>query len=295
MAQYLIFIDTNILLDFYRVRHETGLKLLGALDDIHDRVITTYQVEMEFKRNRQAVIVEFLKNLRSREKVQHAAFLAETKAADMLNRGIGAANRRIEQMKARLKKVLAEPTRYDAVYKVAQRLFTDGTALNLTRRLKVRQSVKRLAFRRFLLGYPPRKPADTSMGDALNWEWLVRVAATTGNHVVIVSRDSDYGVELDGQPHLNDWLEQEFRDRVSRKRQCLLFNRLAPAFKLANVRVTRETEREEEEEVARSREAASKTEVTVSETRTAALQRLMVDLGVVLAQARKQVPPSEGE
>jgi hypothetical protein len=220
---------------------------------VHDRIVTTYQVEMEFKKNRQAVIVDFLRNLRAREKVQHAAFLAETKAAEVINRGIAGTNKRIETVKARLKKVLTEPTRYDPVYKVAQRLFTDHTPLNLTRLMAVRQQIKRKAFRRFLLGYPPRKAADTSMGDALNWEWIIAVALESGKHVAIVSRDSDYGVELDGQPHINDWLEQEFRDRVSRKRRCLLFNRLAPAFKLAGISVAPEVEKEEVEELARTR------------------------------------------
>lgn len=256
MAKYLIFVDTNILLDFYRVRHESGLTLLKRLDDIHDRLITSYQVEMEFKRNRQAVIVEFLRNLKKLEKVQHAAFLAETKAADMLNRGIGGTNKRIDTLKGRLKKVLAKPTGYDPVYKVVQRLFTDDTPLNLTRKKKVRGLVKRRAFRRFILGYPPRKAADTSMGDALNWEWIIEVARETGSHVAIVSRDADYGVELEQQPHINDWLVQEFRDRVSRRRQCLLFNRLAPAFKLAKVAVTPEAEKEEKEDLARTRESA---------------------------------------
>jgi predicted nucleic acid-binding protein len=253
VSKYLIFVDTNILLDFYRKRHESGLALLQAFDGIHDRLLTTYQVEMEFKRNRQAVIVDSLRNLKARDRVEHAAFLAESRSAAVLNRSIGGVNKRIEKFKARLKKVLAEPTRHDPVYKVAQRLFTDDTPLNLTRKKKIRQVLKRRAFRRFILGYPPRKQHDTSMGDALNWEWIIEVAQQTGDHVVIVSRDSDYGVEVDGQTYVNDWLIQEFRDRVSKKRQCLLFNRLAPAFKLAKVAVSKEAEQEEAEELARTR------------------------------------------
>lgn len=46
----LLFIDTNILLDFYRqVGRESNLSILKHLRPHHDRIITTRQVEMEFK------------------------------------------------------------------------------------------------------------------------------------------------------------------------------------------------------------------------------------------------------
>jgi rRNA-processing protein FCF1 len=60
-AMYLIVVDTNILLDFYNVRgRESGLSILKHIDDNRDRFITTNQVEMEFKKNRQRVIVDSL-------------------------------------------------------------------------------------------------------------------------------------------------------------------------------------------------------------------------------------------
>jgi predicted nucleic acid-binding protein len=62
--QYLLFIDTNILLDFYRARNDAGLHLLDTIDQNHRCIVTSYQVEMEFKKNRQRVIVESLKNLK---------------------------------------------------------------------------------------------------------------------------------------------------------------------------------------------------------------------------------------
>jgi predicted nucleic acid-binding protein len=42
---HLIFVDTNILLDFYRSRNEASLRLLNHIDTLHDKLITTYQVE----------------------------------------------------------------------------------------------------------------------------------------------------------------------------------------------------------------------------------------------------------
>jgi PIN domain len=52
----LIFIDTNIFLDFYRATGSADFKLLGRLKVIHDRIITSAQVEMEFQKNRQKLL-----------------------------------------------------------------------------------------------------------------------------------------------------------------------------------------------------------------------------------------------
>jgi hypothetical protein len=47
----LLFIDTNIFLDFYRVRGGgEGLSLLQRVEEHHDRIITGDQVEMEYNR-----------------------------------------------------------------------------------------------------------------------------------------------------------------------------------------------------------------------------------------------------
>lgn len=49
----LIFIDTNIFLDFYRFKKsDITLKYLDTIDKHHSRIITTSQVEMEFMKNR---------------------------------------------------------------------------------------------------------------------------------------------------------------------------------------------------------------------------------------------------
>ncbi|MDD5596847.1 MAG: PIN domain-containing protein [Victivallaceae bacterium] len=59
----LLFVDTNIFLDFYRTREgKLNLELLEKLQVHQDRLIMTPQVEMEYKKNRQNVILlDFLK------------------------------------------------------------------------------------------------------------------------------------------------------------------------------------------------------------------------------------------
>ena len=80
----LIFIDTNIFLDFYRVRGSgEKLNLLKRVDDHHDRIITTAQVEMEYKKNRQVVILESLNRLKTPDwaSLTPPAFLSDAQPA----------------------------------------------------------------------------------------------------------------------------------------------------------------------------------------------------------------------
>lgn len=59
----IVFIDTNIFLDFYRARKtDTSIKYLEEIEKITDKLIITNQVEMEYKKNRQVVILETIKN-----------------------------------------------------------------------------------------------------------------------------------------------------------------------------------------------------------------------------------------
>jgi hypothetical protein len=98
-----------------------------------------------------------------------------------------------------------------------------------------------------LQGYPPRKKSDTSMGDAFNWEWMVHCAAERRAELVIITRDSDFGVMIDKKCYPNDHLQQEFKERVSMRRKVVLFDRLTDGLKYLNVTVS-------EKEVAAERE-----------------------------------------
>jgi hypothetical protein len=96
-----------------------------------------------------------------------------------------------------------------------------------------------LARRRFLLGYPPRKDKDTSIGDAVNWEWIFECSIKSGRSVIIVSRDEDYGPRADDTSYLNEWLRQEFSERVKNNSQISLTDSLASALKELKIPVTK--------------------------------------------------------
>jgi PIN domain len=244
----LIFIDTNILLDFYRVRSGgVGLVLLDKISEHHDRIITGSQVEMEYKKNRQRVILESLNRLKTPDwsGLTPPAFLSDAQPAKVIASSKSEISKQQSKLKRRIEAILRNPAQHDPVYKQSQRLFKTKSQFNLSRENKIRYKIRSLARKRFILGYPPRKQQDTSIGDAINWEWLIYCAEKTDKHIIIVTRDSDYGVNYGGEMILNDWLAQEFKQRINRRRKLLITDRLAQAFKLVAIAVSKAEEEEE--------------------------------------------------
>jgi hypothetical protein len=237
-AEKLLFIDTNIWLDFYRARNDTGLRLLKQVEALTDNLVVTYQLESEFKRNRQTVLMESWNNLKPPTDLGFPNIVAETKASKMLDEHMKEAKKRVARVRGLIAKALTTP-RHDPVYQACERIFHRKSELVLSRENDHRKVIRTKALRRFLQGYPPRKKNDTSMGDGFNWEWMIYCAAERKAELVIISRDADYGVSIEKKCHLNDHLRQEFKERVSSKRKVVLFNRLTDGLKYFKVNVSK--------------------------------------------------------
>lgn len=257
---FLVFLDSNIWLDFYRLR--TGGVRVGFLESIEehkDRIITTTQVEMEYKKNRQHVILETLQGMKGArpEKGFIPPIVAEAQTGQTLNKRVEAALDAGKKVHERVEKILSDPIHYDPVYQSFQRVFRKHKSpFSLTRDMPERRLVRSRAWRRFMLGYPPRKKNDTSIGDAINWEWIVKCSQDSGNDVVVVTRDTDFGPSFNGNMIVNDWLLDEFKDRVSRKRKIILTNKLTDGLKHLKVRAKKEFVKAEDE-VIKERETQS--------------------------------------
>ena len=243
----LLFIDTNIWLDFYRARNETSLKLLERAEALSDQLIVTYQLESEFKRNRQTAILEGMQELKAPQQIPRVGILSGDKATAIMERSRKEMERRINVLKAKLGRILKNPAAHDPVYKACQRVFHKADDLCLTRDNSLRRGIRSRALKRFLHGCPPRKKNDTSIGDAINWEWMVECVTRRKAGLIIVSRDSDYGATVDNVSYINDHLRQEFSERVSRKRRLSLCSRLSDALKLFKVDVSAQEEESENE------------------------------------------------
>jgi predicted nucleic acid-binding protein len=238
----LLFIDTNIWLDFYRSRSDVALKLLEHVEAISDQLVITYQLESEFKKNRQSAILDGLKELTPPQKISRLGIFSDAKASATLAKGLSDADKSVKALRRRLLNALKNPSTHDPVYQSCQRIFRGHSDLVLKRENKLRDQVRRKAFKRFLHGCPPRKSSDTSIGDAFNWEWMIRCAVKKKANLVVVSRDLDYGVTLDGVSYANDHLRQEFSERVSKKKKLLLYARLTDALKLFEITISQQEE-----------------------------------------------------
>lgn len=249
---WLVFVDTNILLDFYRLGGESARRQLAALDRHKGSIITSEQIRMEFLKNRQKVILESVKLLKKPDKMSVPPILADYQPAKMMTKHLEGSISKYNEVRQKLDNILNDPTHHDPVYATLNKLFDHSCSVNLKRPNKVRFEVRNLARKRFSLGYPPRKSGDTSFGDAVNWEWVIKCAQTaSGNpHVLIVSRDGDYGSSFGDKAILNDWLRREFKERVSRKRKIELTTRLTTALKRLDEQVTPEDEQEEDRLIA---------------------------------------------
>ncbi len=234
----LLFIDTNILLDFYRVRNDFSKPFVEHIEKIAGCMICTYQVEMEFKKNRQSAILDGLSCLKAPATISRPGILSKDRSYHALTKDIKKAERRIKALQDRLGRVMEDPIRHDPIYKVLQRVFKKEDCLALHRGTPTAHRIRRLALKRFMLGYPPRKKNDTSIGDAVNWEWIIDCAQREKSSVMIVSRDADYGIERDSKGHVNDWLREEFRERVGKKAKLRLTPLLSVALREFKVPVS---------------------------------------------------------
>jgi len=241
----LIFVDTNILLDFYRIRQsDISLEYLKRLEDCKDRLILGSQIEMEYKKNRQRAILESLNRYAEPDwgKLTPPALVANMQAAKTIEKKRGEISTQQKKISQKIIKILHNPSANDQVYQSLQRIFANNSPYNLNRQDKYRFTIRRLARKRYMLGYPPRKQNDTSIGDAVNWEWIIECAKKSGKDIIIVTRDTDYGAIYKRQAYINDWLILEFKERISRKRKLIMTDKLSYALKAIDAVVTKEME-----------------------------------------------------
>jgi len=235
------FIDTNIFLDFYRHNNEATLTLLEKLGTVQERVISTYQVEMEFLKNRQTTFLKAIREVSVEIKGAVPAVVTDTQTMEVLKNLRKDGKKRIKSLNNKVENVLKNPNANDRVYRVLEGIFASENSHVLTRDMPERKRIKKQASRRFRLGYPPRKDNDTSCGDALNREWIIECSKILRGRIYIVSRDGDYGCEHNEKFYLNDQLKKEFRDRVGNK-SVVFTKSLSEALRGLKVQVTKKEE-----------------------------------------------------
>lgn len=255
----LIFVDTNIYLDFYRFPgSQSNLDLLYSLIDNAGKIISTCQVEAEYLKNRQREVREAIGRLSELQKAKYQIpnIFQESELEEDYLKYSKSLKTAIEEMKELFRKMLDNPHGHDEVFKGVMALHKSKSDSILERASEKYAVICNQAESRFVRGDPPRKRDDTSIGDAINWEWILDCASRTKSNVIIVSRDSDYGELVDGSFYLNDYLKAEFVDRVGSEYQIILTNNLAKAFKIAGLKVLKQNVLPDDESIVRRNIAA---------------------------------------
>ena len=197
-----VFIDTNILLNFFHFSKEE----LDSLNDVfasHEHgsacVHLTEQVCNEFKRNRETRIKDALRRFRETKfKLQFPSFMKGYEEYSEIRK---LANELTDLQKNILKKVEADISANNLIADLLiEEIFETSEIIALTKKV-YEKSLMRSA-----LGNPPGK--NDSIGDAVNWTMLLE-SVPHGEDIHIISEDGDFFSSLDEQkPH--PFLDEEW-------------------------------------------------------------------------------------
>ncbi len=142
----LIFIDTNILLDFYRIRKtDVSLKYLEEIVKHKDIIISSSQVEMEFKKNRQKAILESINEVKKINNVNVTvpAIISDAKAVKMIEKFKKDIDTQQKKIKDRIEKILIDPYLNDPVFQALQKVFHFNSPFILNRENKERFAIRK--------------------------------------------------------------------------------------------------------------------------------------------------------
>lgn len=226
-----LFIDTNILLSFFHLTSEDIeelKKLVALIEGNQIELILTDQVLDEFYRNRESKISDAMKKLKEiRFSLNFPAFCKDYPEYDDLRALLGEANKKHSEL---ISSATEDAERRSLkADEIVEGLFSKAKILPCDDHMIL------LAQKRVQIGNPPGKRG--SLGDALNWECLLRECAST-DELCFVSGDSDYASPL-AVSALHDFLAREWsktcRSELSFYRKISEFFRARyPSIKLAS-------------------------------------------------------------
>jgi predicted nucleic acid-binding protein len=216
-----LFIDTNILLSFYALNQED----LGELRKLADRVINkevtlliTDQIIDEFYRNREQRIEGSLKSFYGQTFNPQLPQICENyPEAERLRIALKEYEQAHSAMVARVSvdiKAKSLPTD-----QIIRSFFENGHKVVLD------QDIIDRARLRMGVGNPPGK--NNSLGDAINWECLLKVVPDQTD-LFLISGDKDYSSPL-GDDDLSGFLRDEWERRKQSK--IIFYRRLSSFFK----------------------------------------------------------------
>jgi predicted nucleic acid-binding protein len=205
-----VFIDTNILLNFFHFSNEE----LDSLNDVfasHEngsaKVYLTEQVRDEFRRNREAKIKDALGKFQDVNKfnAELPSFMKKYNEYEEIKKFSSEIKKRVKSIRLKIDKDIKNST-----------LAADGIIDNILKNSIIRTRAKdclEKASLRMAIGNPPGKKG--SIGDAINWEILLEVVES-GKDLHIISADGDFYSQIyEDLP--NPFLSEEWEKKKGSK------------------------------------------------------------------------------
>lgn len=248
MTDTLMFVDTNVLLDLYRLPKQSLREFLAALENASPHLIMSFHVEMEFKKNRQKVILSLFEDAGLSAELETAVppVLETQELRESVDSQLDELVALDRHFKREALQMLEAPSDHDPVYECLDRLFHHQGPHHLSRSDDSFEQLLARARRRFSLSWPPRRRFNDSIGDCIHWEWILDCAARSSSHVIIATRDRDFGATFEGRSFLDDWMREEFAERVGNGCRVSMTPRLADALEAVGGRVGHDMKQAEE-------------------------------------------------
>lgn len=180
---YKIFIDTNIILDFYRINNKDNVKnIMTEINKYKKYLISTQQSDDEFLRNREKTMNEFINKLTEQKNNPYSNnFIATLNEFNRYKDSIQTSNELINIILDKCKDLIDNISE-DPVYNIYENIKEINKPY-----IRTDEIIDRAIKRKFI-GNPPTSSKNTCC-DEIIWETLIQ---NCNSDLIIVSRDGTY-------------------------------------------------------------------------------------------------------
>lgn len=198
-----VFIDTNILLNFYHFTKDDLSVLNNVFASYEQGAVEVYltdQVCNEFKRNRERKVKDALDRFNSlKANVQLPAFMKDYEEYHEIQNLSRSLQKELKSINKKAKKDIKDQNL--EADKLINRIFKNSKILDTS------SDIYQQALQRINIGNPPGKKG--SIGDAINWLILIE-SVPQEEELHLISEDDDFYSLLD-ETIINPFLEQEWQ------------------------------------------------------------------------------------
>ncbi len=204
--QAIVFVDANVYVHAFKTSEPSYMKLVKILSEHLDVIFVTQQVADEVERNKLGRATEFIKGQIEKMKLPKIALPGLPAALGKKQRDL------VERTDALRSSAQTEAAKYlerlarseDETSKLLKPLFDRAQAASPKVGERARDRKER--------GNPPGKKTDP-LGDQISWEQVLEQLGA-GDDLHVLTKDSDYAVEVGGALHLVPMLFREARERI---------------------------------------------------------------------------------